>query len=125
VEFEVRVPPSGEVNLASNRQRISVKQGLAGRTLTVWADLRSIHLLLDGHLVRTLGSQLLPEDLAHLVMRGVRPAGPEPATAALPRLGGSPVLAPGKAVEVDRKIHRDATMPLSRHRAIMQQQLAI
>lgn len=116
VEFEVRVPPSGEVNLASNRQRISVKQGLAGRTLTVWADLRSIHLLLDGHLVRTLGSQLLPEDLAHLVMRGARPAGPEPATAALPRLGGSPVLAPGKAVEVDRKIHRDGHVSIANTR---------
>jgi transposase InsO family protein len=116
VEFEVRVPPSGEVNLASSRQRISVKQGLAGRTLTVWADLRSIHLLLDGHLVRTLGSQLLPEDLAHLVMRGARPAGPEPATAALPRLGGSPVLAPGKAVEVDRKIHRDGHVSIANTR---------
>jgi transposase InsO family protein len=116
VEFEVRVPPSGEVNLASSRQRISVKHGLAGRTLTVWADLRSIHLLLDGHLVRTLGSQLLPEDLAHLVMRGARPAGPEPATAALPRLGGSPVLAPGKAVEVDRRIHRDGHVSIANTR---------
>jgi len=107
VEFEVRVPPSGEVTLVSGRQRVTLAQGLAGRTVTVWADLRSVHLTLDGHLVRTLGSRLLPEDLAYLAMRGARSAGPEPATAALPRLRGDPLLAAGQAVEIDRKVHRD------------------
>ncbi|GAA4383106.1 hypothetical protein GCM10023088_49590 [Actinomadura verrucosospora] len=48
VRFEVRVPPSGRVTLVPGRQRFSVPQGLAGRTLTVWADLRSLHILLDG-----------------------------------------------------------------------------
>jgi hypothetical protein len=38
----------------AGRQHLSVKQGLAGRTLTVWADLHSIHLLLDGHVLRTV-----------------------------------------------------------------------
>ncbi|MDP9847003.1 IS481 family transposase [Streptosporangium lutulentum] len=107
VEFDIRVPPSGELSLVPGKQRVGVSQGLAGRTLTIWADLRSIHLLLEGHLVRTVASRLLPEDLAYLAMRGARPAGAEPATAALPRLNGRPVLAAGQAVEVDRKVHRD------------------
>jgi transposase InsO family protein len=110
VAFEVRVPPSGEVTLAAGRQKLSLPQGLAGRTLTVWADLRSIHLTLDGHLVRTLGSRLLPEDLRYLAMRGARP---EPATPALPRLRGKPTIAPGGAIDVDRSVHRDGHVNLN------------
>jgi hypothetical protein len=83
------------------------KQGMAGRTLTVWADLHSIHLLLDGHVLRTVASRLLPQDLAYLAMRGARQAGPEPAKAAIQREGGQPALAAGQAVEIDRKVHRD------------------
>jgi hypothetical protein len=107
VEFEVRVPPSGELTLVPGKQRVAVNQGLAGRTLTVWADLRSIHLLLDDHVLRTVASRLLPADIASLTMRGARPARPAPAVAALPRVNGRPHLAAGQAIEVDRKIHRD------------------
>ena len=49
VEFEARVSPAGDPIIVAGRQHLTVKQGLAGRTLTVWADLHSIHLLLDGH----------------------------------------------------------------------------
>ncbi|MEV5123701.1 hypothetical protein AB0K49_13110 [Streptomyces decoyicus] len=57
-------------------------------TLTVWANHRSVHFLLGGHLVTTVPSRLRPEDIAYLTMRyGARPAGPEPAPAALPRTG--------------------------------------
>jgi transposase InsO family protein len=107
VEFEARVPPSGDLIIVAGRQHLSVKQGLAGRTLTVWADLHSIHLLLDGHVLRTVASRLLPQDLAYLAMRGARRAGPEPAKAAIRRKDGQPVLAAGQAVEIDRKVHRD------------------
>jgi hypothetical protein len=107
VEFEVRVPASGELTLVPGRQRVSVNQGLAGRTLTVRADPRSIHLLLGGHVLRTVASRLLPDDLAFLAMRGARPAGPPPAAAAIPRRNGMPDLAAGQAVEADRKVHRD------------------
>lgn len=81
--------------------------GLAGRTLIIRADLRSIHLLLDGHVLRTVASRLLPGDLASLSMRGARPAGPAPAAAALPRRNGRPIIAAGQAIELDRKVHRD------------------
>jgi transposase InsO family protein len=107
VEFEVRVSPGGTVIIVSGRQSVSVKQGMAGRTLTIWADLHSIHLLLDGHVLRTVASRLLPQDLAYLAMRGARQAGPEPAKAAIQQRDGKPVLAAGQAVEIDRKVHRD------------------
>jgi transposase InsO family protein len=107
VEFEARVPPGGDLIIVAGRQHLTLRQGLAGRTLTVWADLHSIHLLLDGHLLRTVASRLLPQDLAYLAMRGARQAGPEPAEAAIGRRDGNPVLAAGQAVEIDRKVHRD------------------
>lgn len=112
VEFEIRVPPSGELALVAGRQQVGVSPSLAGRTLTVWADLRSIHLLLDGHLLRTVSSRLAPEDLAYLAMKGARPARPAPAVAALPRRNGHPTLAAGQAVEVSRKVHRDGHVKL-------------
>jgi len=69
-----------------------VNQGLAGRTLTVRADLRSIHLMLDGHVLRTVASRLRPADLAFLAMRGAaRPARrrrPPRSRAATARRGG-------------------------------------
>ncbi|MGP3920449.1 hypothetical protein [Nonomuraea sp. 10N515B] len=119
MEFEIRVPPSGEATLLPGRQRISVPRvspprGLAGRTLTVWADLRSLHVLLDGHLVRTIVSRLLPHDLAYLVMRyGARPAGPAPAAAALRRINGNTELAAGEAIEIDRMVQRDGHVTIA------------
>ncbi|GGL80800.1 hypothetical protein GCM10010095_77160 [Streptomyces anthocyanicus] len=94
---------------------MGIHQALAGRTLTVWANHRSVHFLLDGHLVTTVPSRLRPEDLAYLTMRyGARPAGPEPAPAALPRArSGTAILAAGEPVEVDRQVHRDGIVRLA------------
>ena len=104
VEFETRFPPSGNVTIVSGRQAVTVRQGMAGRTLTIWADLHSVHLVLDGHVLRIVASRLLPQDLAFLALRGARPAGPPPASAAIQRRGCTPVI---QAVEVDRKVHLD------------------
>ena len=111
----MRVPPSGEITVVTGRQRVGIHQALAGRTLTVWANHRSVHFLLDGHLVTTVPSRLRPEDIAYLTMRyGARPAGPEPAPAALPRTGsGTAILAAGEPVEVDRKVLRDGIVCLA------------
>jgi transposase InsO family protein len=84
VEFELRVPPSGETSIVSGKQTISLHRSLAGRTVTIWADLRSIHITMDGNLLRTVSSRLAPEDLATLTMRGARPAGLSLAEARLP-----------------------------------------
>ncbi|MGW9432770.1 integrase core domain-containing protein, partial [Streptomyces decoyicus] len=69
VEFEVRVPAGGEITLVTGRQHVGIHQALAGRTLTVRANHRSAHFLLDGHLVATVPSRLRPEDIAYLTMR--------------------------------------------------------
>lgn len=113
VEFELRVPPSGELVLVPGGQRTSVPRALAGRTLTIWADLRSLHLTLDGQLIRTIVSRLLPEDLAYLTMRGARPAGPAPAAPAIRRVNGNLVLTAGEAIEIDRNVHRDGHINLA------------
>lgn len=115
VEFELRVPPSGELSLVPGKQKVSVNHGLVGQTLTVWADLRSIHLLLHGHPIRTIASRLAPADLAHLAMRGARPAGPPPAVDALPRRDGRPHLPAGGAVELDRRVQRDGHITIAGH----------
>ncbi|MEU3462947.1 IS481 family transposase [Streptomyces sp. NPDC006733] len=114
VELELRVPPSGALTLVAGRQTVDVHPVLAGRTLSIWANQRSVHVLLDGHLITTVPSRLRPEDLAYLTMRyGARPAGPEPASASLPRArSGQVVLAAGEPVEVDRKVQRDGLVSL-------------
>jgi len=119
VEFEARVPPSGEVTIRSGRQRISLHQAMAGRTVTVWAGRRSIHLSLDGHVVRTVASRLRPEDLRHLAMRGARPAGTEPAKPAFGRANGTPVPAVGQAVEIERIITKDGTATIAGNRHLI------
>lgn len=115
VEFKVRVPSSGEITLVTGRQRVGIHQALGGRRLTVWADHRSVHFLLDGYLVTTVPSRLRPEDLAYLATRyGAGPAGLEPAPAALPGArSGTAILAAGEPVEVDRKVHRDGIVCLA------------
>jgi hypothetical protein len=40
-------------------KQVGVSPALAGRTLTVWADLRSLHLLLDGHLLHAIADGAL------------------------------------------------------------------
>jgi len=42
----MRVPPSG--NLWTGGQQIWLGPALAGRTVTIWVDETSLHVLLDG-----------------------------------------------------------------------------
>jgi hypothetical protein len=86
---------------------------MAGRTVTVWAGLRSVHISTDGHVVRTIASRLRPEDLRHFAMRGARPAGPAPAPPPLRGRNGIPVITPGTAIELDRAVTKDGTVALA------------
>src|SRR6202167_3710731 len=52
------------------------------------ADLHSIHLLMDGHVLRNVAPGLVPQDLTYLAKHGARQAGPEPAKAAIELRGG-------------------------------------
>jgi len=86
------VPPSG--NLWIGGQQVWLGPVLAGRTITVWADERILHVLLDGTRIKTLPSRLSRTDLARLASRGARPAGPVP----LP-------LSAAAVIEVDRMVN--------------------
>lgn len=112
VEFEVRVPPSGQLSVNS-RQSIRLHESMTGRLVKIWADLRSIHVSADGHVVRTIASRLRPEDLRHLATRGARPAGPPPAKPALRRRNGIPVLPESGAVEIQRTVTKDGRVNIA------------
>jgi transposase InsO family protein len=113
VQFEARVPPSGQLTVCSGRQTISLHESMAGRLVRIWADLRSVHVSVDGHVVRTVASRLRPDDLRHLAMRGARPAGPPPAKPALRRRNGTPVLPEGGAVEIERTVTKDGKVSIA------------
>ncbi|MEV5541036.1 IS481 family transposase [Saccharopolyspora shandongensis] len=113
VQFQARVPPSGQLTVRSGRQTISLHEAMAGRLVTIWADLRSVHVSADGHVVRTVASRLRPEDLRHLAMRGARSAGPPPTEPALRRRNGIPVLPDGGAVEIERTVTKDGKVSIA------------
>ncbi|MGW4370956.1 IS481 family transposase [Nocardia takedensis] len=112
VEFDLRVPPNGDLRIRSSRQVVSLHPSMAGRIVTVWADLRSVHIVCDGHVIRTSPSRLQPEDLRYLAMRGARPGGPEPDRPAMRRTAGVAVIEPGQAVEIDRAVNKDGLVSI-------------
>jgi transposase InsO family protein len=92
VETDRLVPPSG--NLWIGGQQIWLGPALAGRTVVIWVDETTLHVLLGGTRLKTLPSRLGVIELARLAADGARPAGPSP----LPS-GTS------TAVEVDRMVN--------------------
>ena len=86
------VPPSG--NLWIGGQQIWLGPALAGRTVTIWADETTLHVLLDGTRLKTLPSRLGITELARLAADGAHPAGPSP----LPTGNGT-------AIEVERMVN--------------------
>jgi transposase InsO family protein len=92
VEADRRVPPSG--NLWIGGQQIWLGPALAGRTVTVWADESTLHVLLDGTRLKTLPSRLGVIELARLAADGARPAGPSPLPAGT-----------GTAIEIERLVN--------------------
>jgi hypothetical protein len=92
VETDRVVPPSG--NLLIGGQQVWLGPALAGRTVTIWVNETSLHVLLEGTRLKTLPSRLSVTELARLAADGARPAGPSP----LP--SGT-----GTAVEVERMVN--------------------
>lgn len=64
VELDRVVPPSGNLWLAG--QQIWLGPALAGRIIRLWAGLDRVHVLLEGHRIKTLPSRLDTGDLARL-----------------------------------------------------------
>lgn len=119
VEWEALISPGGRLCLPGNQQA-KFAAALGGRTVTVWADDRSIHVLLDGHLIRTRPSRFSAPDLADLLMRGARPARPEPGPSALP----AGLFAPAAVIEIDRTVDRDGGVGLGGQRMMIDPPLA-
>ena len=61
---------------ARNASRWVAARG--GQHAHVWADENSVHIIIDGELVKTVPSNLNADDLHELRMRGAQPAGPHP-----------------------------------------------
>jgi transposase InsO family protein len=94
------VPPSG--NLWIGGQQVWLGPALAGRTITIWVDETSLHVLLDGTRLKTLPSRLGVPELARLAADGARPAGPPPLPAGT-----------GSAIEVERMVNAAGLVSLA------------
>jgi hypothetical protein len=99
VELDRLVPPSGNLWIAG--QQIWLGPALTGRTVRLWAGLTQVHVLLDGHRIKTLPSRLDARDLARLTAAGAQPAGPPP----LPP-------ASGDVIEVERTVNASGNVSL-------------
>jgi hypothetical protein len=111
VEVDRVVPPSG--NLWLSGQQIWLGPALAGRTIRLWAGPDRVHVLLDGHRIKTLPSRLDRTDLARLAATGAAPAGPPP----LPPPAGS-------VIEVERSVSASGNVSVGNHVLTMGQPLA-
>ena len=96
------VPPSGNLWIAG--QQVWLGPAMTGRTVRLWAGLKQVHVLLDGHRIKTLPSRLDARDLARLAAAGAQPAGPPP----LPP-------ASGDVTEVDRTVNASGNVSLGDH----------
>jgi hypothetical protein len=92
LEIDRVVPVSG--NLWIGGQQVWLGPALAGKTVTIWVDETTLHVLADGTRLKTLPSRLTFVELARLAADGARPAGPSP----LP--SGT-----GTAIEIERTVN--------------------
>ena len=99
VEVDRVVPASG--NLWIGGQQVWLGPALAGRQITLWIDVISLHVLADGARIKTLPSRLGATELARLATNGARPAGLSPLPAG-----------DGAVIEVDRTVNAGGLVSL-------------
>ncbi len=121
VEFDTVISAAGVLGVIPAVQRIKLGPGRAGQLAHVWADEFTVHVLIDGQLIKTVPSCLNAEDLATLKMRGASPAGPPPAAPSPAKAGALPG---GTVIEVDRSIDSNGTADLAGHRLKVGAELA-
>ena len=97
IELDRVVPECG--NLRIRPQQFWLGSRLAGRTITLWIDTKTVHVIVDGERFKTLPSRMSELDLERLRRGGARAAGPPPA------LPSSRRLAAGDALEVERVVN--------------------
>ena len=120
VEFETVISPARVLAVLPRVQRLKMGPALAGQAARIWADEVTVHVLIGGHLVKTVPSSLDAEDLAELRMRGAAPAGPPPALPAPARAAALPA---GTVIEVSRTVDVNGTADLGGHKvkAVLEQ----
>ena len=80
VELERIGPESGNLSIA--HQQVWLGPHLAGRRVTLWAGTSSVHVIVEGRVLKTIPSRLSSSDLYRLLKGGARPAGPPPRNSA-------------------------------------------
>lgn len=68
-----------------------------------------MHVLIEGHLERTVPSNLSEANLCELRLRDAHPAGPPPAAPAIVRAGD---MRAGEAIEIDRAVDSSGNITL-------------
>ncbi|MET8832001.1 hypothetical protein ABZX40_39130 [Streptomyces sp. NPDC004610] len=107
VEFEAVISPGRHMTLPQG-QSLKFSPTLVGRTVTVWVSHRTVHVLLDGQLIRTRSMAFTDAGLQWLIMGGGRTGGPEPRGG----ISADKPLAPATVVEVERKASKDGMVSL-------------
>lgn len=118
VEWETVLTPRARLVLPGEQQ-LKFTAALARREVTVWASDRSIHIVLDGVVIRTRPSRLSEHDLRDLLRRGARIAGPEPARGAVT----VDMLTTSAVIEVARTVSRDGCIGLGGHKMLLESTL--
>ncbi len=118
VEWETVLTPRARLLLPGDQQ-FKFTTALARREVTVWASDRSIHVVLDGAVIRTRPSRLSEHDLRDLLRRGARIAGPEPARGAVT----VDMLTKSAVIEVARTVSRDGCIGLGGHKVLLESTL--
>ncbi|MEU5426867.1 IS481 family transposase [Streptomyces olivoreticuli] len=121
VEFGTLIPASGQIGLIPSVQRVRLGAERAGLRAHVWADENTVHVLIDGQVVKTVPSNLDAEHLHQLRLRGAHPAGPPPALAAVERVGDLPA---HQALEADRTVDPNGWINLAGQRVKIGAELA-
>ena len=109
VEFDTVIGASGLLPVLPTVQRIKIGAARAGQRAHVWADEFSVHILIDGQLVKTVPSNLTAEDLATLRMRGA----PGRAAARFPSASPAGALPGGTVVEIERAVDANGIADLA------------
>nr|WP_256982920.1 integrase core domain-containing protein [Rhodococcus sp. 06-418-1B] len=111
IELDVRVPPSGVIAIAGIQQ-MRIGKNHAGRVVTLWLDLTSIHVIADDVVIKTILSRLTTTDLERPAMRGARPGRPAPSSDAV---DPSNAVSRPIPIEVDRTASRDGIVVIAHH----------
>ncbi|CAM5671243.1 IS481 family transposase [Streptomyces mordarskii] len=99
VEFDAVIPASCRLGILPRVQYVRIQPEHVGRRARVWADENTVHVIIDGKVIKSTSSRLDAANLHELSLRGAIPAGPPPALVPQP---GRPD--PDAVIEVDRKV---------------------